>query len=460
MRLIFKGAARTVTGSKHLLETSKGNILVDCGLYQGKREEAFKMNKSLDEIDPRSINAMILTHAHIDHCGAIPLFVKKGFEGDIFCTHATRDLANILLRDSAYIQEKDIEFVNKKRARNNELPFNPLYTMDDAVKSLDYFVSYTYKRPFKIFNDIDVQLLDAGHILGSSMALVKVEGKTILFSGDYGRKDMPILQDPELITEPIDYIIMESTYGNRVHDEIGLMESHLADVVNKTVARKGKIIVPAFSVGRTQELVYAFNRLVLAGKIPNIPMYVDSPLSVNATSVFRLHAECFDSETHKFLIEEGDPFGFERLKYVATVQESKNLNTIPGSCVIISASGMCEAGRVLHHLKNSISDAKNTILFVGFQAENTLGRQILEGQKEVKIFGELHPVKAEIIKIEAFSAHGDKNDLLRILQNLPQPPKKAFIVHGEEEAALSFAQEAGKYCLSVEVPHKDDVFEL
>lgn len=460
MRMVFKGAARTVTGSKHLLQTEKGNILVDCGLYQGKREEAFKLNKSLDGIDPKSLHAMILTHAHIDHCGAIPLFVKKGFEGDIFCTHATRDLANILLRDSAYIQEKDIEFVNKKRERNNEFPFNPLYTIEDAVKSLDYFVSYTYKRPFKLFNEYEVQLLDAGHILGSAMALVKAEGKTILFSGDYGRKDMPILEDPAEITEPVDYIVLESTYGNRVHDEMQFMESQLAEVVNKVVMRKGKLVIPAFSVGRTQELVYALNRLIIAGKIPEIPMYVDSPLSVSATSVFRLHAECFDVETHKFLIEEGDPFGFERLRYTATVQESKNLNTIPGPCIIISASGMCEAGRVLHHLKNTISDPKNTVLFVGFQAENTLGRQILQGQKEVKIFGEVHPVKAEVTRIEAFSAHGDKNDLLRLLQSLPKPPKKAFIVHGEEEAALEFAKEAKKYCEAVEVPKKDDVFEL
>ncbi len=460
MRLIFKGAARTVTGSKHLLETDKGNILVDCGLYQGKREEAYNMNKAMDGIDPKAINCIVLTHAHIDHCGAIPLFSKKGFEGDIVCTHATRDLANILLRDSAHIQEADIEYTNKKRAEKLEEPFNPLYTMVDAVKALDYFVSYTYNRPFKILGGVDVKLVDAGHILGSSMAIVKAEGKTILFSGDLGRKNMPILNDPAVITEPIDYLIIESTYGDRLHDNITSMEEELAQVVNTTVKRKGKLVVPAFSVGRTQELVYALNRLLAAKKIPDIPIYVDSPLSVSATSVFRLHAECFDTETHDFLIKDGDPFGFEKLHYISTAQDSKRLNSLPGSCIIISASGMCEAGRIQHHLKNTITEEKNTILFVGFQAENTLGRHIVEGQKEVKIFGELHTVRAEIKKIESFSAHADKNDLKQFIVSLPNKPKQIFVVHGEEPAALSFAAEMEKEGYIVRVPHKDDIFEL
>ena len=461
MKITFKGAARRVTGSKHLLSTSNREILVDCGLFQGKRKEAFELNRKMDGVDPKSLDGMILTHAHIDHSGNIPSLVKNGFQGDIICTHATRDLANVMLRDSAHIQENDVSYVNKKRAKNGQAPFEPLYVMDDALDALQYFVSYNYMRDIRFFDDVKVKFYDAGHILGSAMALVSLEGKNILFSGDYGRKNLPILKDPDKVTEKVDYLVIESTYGNRLHDDIKNVDDELARIINQTVKRGGKVIVPSFSVGRTQELVYALHRLFDAGKIPEIPIYVDSPLSVNATAVFRLHAECFDRETHDFLLKGGDPFGFDSLRYIQNVQDSKKLNETDEPMVIISASGMCEAGRILHHLKNNVEDQRNCVLFVGYQAENTLGRKILDGEKSVKIFGEAYDVNAFVERIESFSAHGDRDDLISLVESVNDGLKKIFIVHGEEQSALDLAETLKSHTSAeIHVPYPDDVFEL
>ena len=461
MRLSFHGAARTVTGSKHLLETGNRQILVDCGLFQGKRKEAFEMNRKLEGIDPEAVDAVLLTHAHIDHSGSIPTLVSRGFEGDIVCTHATRDLANIMLRDSAHIQEFDVAYVNKKRMRAGKTPFEPLYTMDDAINALQYFVSYNYNRFFALNDDIKMKFYDAGHILGSAMIMVQAEGKNILFSGDLGRKNLPILRDPDSIDLPVDYLVIESTYGDRLHDDIENMEKELADVITKTVKRNGKVIVPSFSVGRTQELVYALHRLFIRKQIPDVPVFVDSPLSVNATSVFRLHAECFDRETHDFLIREGDPFGFDSLRYIQHVEDSKKLNDTQDPMIIISASGMAEAGRILHHLKNNVEDERNTVLFVGFQAENTLGRKILTGETPVKIFGEPYEVNAEVARIESFSAHADRDELLGFVKGLKQDPEKIFVVHGEEESALAFARSLGEISKAeIHVPEMGEGYEL
>ena len=461
MKLIFKGATRTVTGSKHIVETKKGRLLLDCGMFQGKRKEAYEINKAIDGIEPGSIDKIILSHAHIDHSGNIPTFVKRGYKGDIVCTHATRDLVNAMLRDSAHIQEMDVKYVNKKREKKGQALFEPLYTMDDALNSLQYFVSYNYGREFKIFDDVSVKFYDAGHILGSAMTLIKEGDTHLLFTGDLGRKNLPILRDPEKIDERVDYLIIESTYGDRLHDDIKNIEEDLATIVNEAIKRGGKIIVPSFSVGRTQELVFTLNKLYKENKIPQIPIYVDSPLSVNVTSIFRLHPECFDRETHDFLINEGDPFGFETLRYISNVIDSKKLNSMDEPMMIISASGMCEAGRILHHLKNNIEDEKNTVLFVGYQAENTLGRKILDGNKIVKIFGEEYEVKASIKRLDSLSAHADKNDLLEFVDSIKENLKKIFVVHGEEKSALAFAETLRAHTnAEVFVPKKDDVFEI
>lgn len=461
MRLSIYGAARTVTGSKHLLETAGKQLLVDCGLFQGKRKEAFEMNKKLEGIDPEAVDAVLLTHAHIDHSGSIPTLVSRGFEGDIVCTHATRDLANIMLRDSAHIQEFDVAYVNKKRARQGKNLFEPLYVMDDAIKALEYFVSHNYNRIFSLNDDVKLKFYDAGHILGSAMIMVQSEGKNILFSGDLGRNHLPILRDPDAVDIPADYLVIESTYGDRLHDNIENMEKDLARVISKTVNRGGKVIIPSFSVGRTQEVVYALHRLFLRKEIPDVPVFVDSPLSVNATSVFRLHAECFDRETQDFLIKEGDPFGFDSLRYIQHVEDSKKLNDSDEPMVIISASGMAEAGRILHHLKNNIEDERNTVLFVGFQAQNTLGRKILTGESPVKIFGEPYEVHAGIERIESFSAHADRDELLGFVKNLKTQPKKIFVVHGEEDSALAFAESLRQITpAEVFVPEMGESFEL
>lgn len=443
MDIQFLGAARDVTGSMHLLTVNGQRILLDCGLFQGKRSEAYDRNKNIP-FDPASINAVVVSHAHIDHTGNLPQLIKLGFNGNIFSTHATQDLANVMLRDSAHIQEMDVIYVNKRREKKGLPLFKPLYTMKDAEESIKYFVGLGYNRPFMVTPDVQVTYMDAGHILGSAIVIldVKENGKElrICFTGDLGRKNLPVIRDPSHL-DTADVLITESTYGNRNHDPIEDMKSELKAVVNRTIGRGGKIIVPSFAVGRTQELVYYLHELFNEKALPEIPIYVDSPMAVNITEVFRLHPECYDTETREeFLNNHQDPFGFFRLRYIRHVEDSKKLNTATDPCMIISASGMCEAGRILHHLKNNCTDPKNTILTVGFMARNTLGRRIVEKQPMLKIFGEEHPLKAEVVSLEGFSAHADKNELMGFYNGLDKKRlQKVFVVHGEADQSEALA---------------------
>jgi metallo-beta-lactamase family protein len=373
------GGAEEVTGSKHFLRVDGDLIQVDCGAFQGRRAETDKKNRNWN-YDADGVSAVVLTHAHYDHCGMLPLMSKKGFSGNMYTTPATRDLANLILMDSAHIQAKDIEYLKKRAAKRNE-QFNkqPLFTEREVVDCLTRFVTLSYHRPFHLSEGIYAEFYDAGHILGSAVTVLNIERSgtslSIAFSGDLGRKDLPILRDPEHIP-PVDYMVMESTYGNRLHDPIESASAKLAAVVNETVERNGKIIIPAFAVERTQELVYMLHLLSDEGRIPNVPVYVDSPMATNATSIFRVHQECYDEETCRaFLDHHRNPFGFNELNYVVNTEESKRLNTLKGPAIIISASGMCESGRILHHLKNNIENPANTILVVGFMAQNTLGRR-------------------------------------------------------------------------------------
>ena len=389
---------------------------------------------------------MILSHAHIDHSGNIPNLVHSGFQGNIFTTAATRDLCSIMLRDSAHIMESDAEYVNKKNRRKGLPTIEPIYRTEDATRSLKYFVSMSYERQVLIAPGVELTFYDAGHILGSALCALDIAEKgrqrcRLLFTGDLGRPNLPILRDPQVVPD-VDYLITESTYGARLHGTPQDAEQELKRVVGQTFARGGKLIIPAFSVGRTQEIVYAPHRLSNGGEIPRVPIFVDSPLSINATEVFRLHPEYYDAETYEFMLKYHDPFGFDQLRYIRRVDDSKALNSLQGPIVIISASGMCEAGRILHHLKNNIEDSRNTVLFVGFQAEHTLGRRIQEGRETVPIFGEEYRLRAHVESIDGYSAHADRDELLGYLRQLaPHRLRKTFIVHGEEEA--SFALEKG-----------------
>lgn len=440
MEIQFLGAVRSVTGSMHLLTVNGRRILLECGLFQGRRQEAFERNRHLP-FDARTVDVMVLSHAHIDHSGNIPNLVKSGFEGNIYCTYATRDLCSIMLRDAGHIMEADVEYVNKRHRRQGKPEVEPIYTVAEATASLRHFMSMDYGRPAPIAQGVTLTFYDAGHILGSALcALDIVEGERayrLLFTGDLGRAAMPILGDPQPVPG-VDYLITESTYGARTHETVPEAEEHLKRVIRKAYARGGKVIIPAFSVGRTQEIVYALHRLSKTGEIPQLPIYVDSPLAINATEVFRLHPEYYDRETLDFMLEHEDAFGFDHLHYIRWVEDSKALNERTDPMVIISASGMCEAGRILHHLKNNIEQERNIILFVGYQAEHTLGRRILEGRETVSIFGEPYTVRAEVESIDGYSAHADREEILLYMRQIePQRIRKAFLVHGDLDAALA-----------------------
>lgn len=443
MQLTFHGGVRTVTGSQHLLRVNGIRILLDCGLFQGKRRQAIERNQRLP-FDPCQVDVMILSHAHIDHSGNIPSLVKGGFGGDILCTFATRDLCAAMLRDSAYIQQRDVEYINKKRARAGEPPVEPIYSMEDAVQSLKHFLAIGYERPYRIAPDITLTFLDAGHILGSAIVVLDIaEGhgpsRRLVFSGDLGRPNRPILQDPTPVEEA-DILLIESTYGTRLHESVPEAERELERIIAATCRRGGKVIVPAFAVGRTQELVYHLHRLQIRGDIPSdLRVFVDSPLAIDVTSIFRLHPECYDEEVSQFLIESGDPFGFAKLRYTRSVEASKEINTLREPAVIISASGMCEAGRIQHHLKNSIQDPNNTILIVGWQAPHTLGRRIVEKRPVVRIFGQEYRLNARVEVINGFSAHADREELLDWANAMQQKPEHIFVVHGEERASEALA---------------------
>ncbi|HJY63335.1 MAG TPA: MBL fold metallo-hydrolase [Ignavibacteria bacterium] len=450
MKIKFCGAARTVTGSQHLLEINGKKLLLDCGLYQGKREEAYNINKNF-LFDVKELQCVVLSHAHIDHSGNLPTLTAKGFKGDIYSTTATRDLCAIMLQDSAHIQTRDIEFVNKKRARKKEQLFKPLYNFDNVRDTMKLFKTFPYRRKFYLagFKEkVAVTYFDAGHILGSAQVLLDIEenGSTMKFgfSGDIGRPHLPILKDPEFMGNP-DYIISESTYGGRVHDKATEMDIQLKNVIIESLSRGGKIIVPAFSVGRTQEIVFSLSKLFSAGIIPQFPIFVDSPLSTNVSDVFKIHHECFDNETSEMISKGIDIFGFSNLTYIKDVEESKNLNNIKGVCMIISASGMCESGRILHHLKNNIQDERNTVLIVGYQAPETLGRRLVESKNipgtYVRIFGEQYKIKSRIYVLNSFSAHADREELTEYFGKFDKKILKGiFLVHGDYDQQLALKQ--------------------
>ena len=439
MKIQFFGAARTVTGSQHLLTINDKKILLDCGLFQGRRKDTYEKNKNF-KFDPKEIDAMILSHAHIDHSGNTPHLVKDGFNGPIYTTSATIDLCKIMLEDSAYLQKRDIEWLKKKKKKH--IPEEPLYSIEDVEDTIKKFIPVEYNSATEIFPGIVAYFQDAGHILGSAGILLEIEeekGKKIRFgfSGDIGRPEMPIIRNPDFFRD-LDILIMEGTYGNRLHTQTDEVEEEVAKVVKEVFDRRGKIIIPSFAVGRTQLLVYVLHKLFDQNRIPEIPIYVDSPLAVKATKVFEEHPECFDRETNRIFLESGDdPFGFGRLKYITTVDQSKELNEIKDPMIIISASGMAEGGRVLHHLANNIGNPKNLVLFVGYSAEHTLARRIMDGIENVNILGEKHSVKCKIKTMDYFSAHADQNELIDYLRLNPADRlKNIFLVHGEEEQAL------------------------
>jgi len=437
------GAAQEVTGSKHLLEIGGKKILLDCGMHQGRRKEARQKNENFP-FEGEGVDAMLLSHAHFDHSGAVPILVKEGFQANVYCTPATREITSLILMDSAYLQAKDAEYIMKKRARKQDpdeiTPVEPLYNEDDAVRSLGHFMTVSYRRPFFPAPGVTAEFFDAGHILGSALTYLKVEDGNetvrIGFTGDLGRNDMAIINDPEILP-PIDYLICESTYGNRRHDPITKAMEELAEVVNQVWEAKGKLIIPAFAVERTQEIVYYLHLLYDLGKIPDIPVFVDSPMAVNATSIFRTHPECYDEKTREaFLENHKNPFGFETLHFVTSTQESKELNRRDDPMIIISSSGMCEGGRILHHLLNNLPDPRNVLLIVGFMAQNTLGRRLADRRKEVKIFGQTYPVNARVKIINAFSAHADHEEIKEWTRRLDRKSLKGvFLVHGEADAA-------------------------
>ena len=467
MKVKFCGAARTVTGSCHLIITDNGTkILLDCGLYQGNDPDFDDFNQEWS-FDPAEVDVMVLSHSHIDHAGRIPKLVKDGFKGDIVCTSATRDLAAIMLLDSGFIQEKDIVYANKRRARLDLPPMDPLYTVVDAQKAMENFVGIAYKRWFNIAKGVDVIFHDAGHILGSSNVCLRIEKDNrhyeyIGFTGDIGRPNRPILRDPQPMPD-CDYLICESTYGGQAHQGMPNDEEDLLNIINEAcVERRGKLIIPAFSVGRTQELVYMMDRLETSGKLPKVPVYVDSPLAVDATDVFIMHPECYDSELLQYMQKDPNPFGFRKLNYVRSVDESKAINNYNGPCIIISASGMMQAGRVKHHLNNNIEDERSTILVVGFCADGTLGRRIRDGAEEVRIFGEEKKVKAKVVVMDSFSAHGDEREMLDFLSSQDKKKlKKIFLVHGEIERQEAFkASILNEGFRKVEIPVLDQVYNL
>lgn len=458
MKLTFWGAAGTVTGSMHLVEVNGKRILLDCGLYQGRRKEAEQRNRNLP-FPGGSIDAVILSHAHIDHSGNLPLLVKRGFAGPIYTTPATIDLCDAMLRDTAHIQEKDAEFVNKRRRPNHEV-VEPLYTMEDAERTLPLFQPVPYYTPKSLGDGLSYECADAGHMLGSSMVVLHDGNVRLAFSGDLGRPNLPIIRDPDA-PPAADYLILESTYGGRLHKDNTHVANKLSDVLRRTAARGGRIIVPAFAVGRTQQLVLLLHQLSNEGRAPNIPIFVDSPLAVNVTEVFRKHPECFDIETRKYLSDGQDPFGFRRLQYIRDAADSKKLNDLHGPFMVISASGMAEQGRILHHLRNNIEDPRNTVLITGFQAENTLGRKLVEKQREVNIFGEPMRVRAEISSLDELSGHADQSELLAWLKPAAPHLKRVFLVHGEPAQQQELAKLIHtRYGLDVAVPAPGQSFQL
>ena len=468
MKLEFWGAAGEVTGSMHLVESGGQRFLLDCGLHQGHRKEADRKNRNLP-FPASSIEGVVLSHAHIDHSGNLPTLVKNGFSGPVFSTPATIDLCHWMLRDTAHIHEKDAEFLNKRLDRRKSMGLDdghvvPLYTMADAERTLPLLQPVPYHSPKILAPGLNYVSYDAGHILGSSFVVLHEErnGSRVRlgFSGDIGRPNLPIIRDPETMPTA-EYLIMESTYGGRFHKDVSHVVNKLADVVNRTARRGGRIIVPAFAVGRTQQLVLLLHQLANEKRIPNIPIFVDSPLALDVTAVHRDHPECFNDEVREYLLHHEDPFGFQRLQYIRDTADSKKLNDLHGPFVVISGSGMCEAGRILHHLRNNIEDPRNTVLITGFQAQDTLGRKLVEKWPEVRIFGEPMRVRAEISSLDELSAHADQGELMEWIRPLAPSLRQVFLVHGEPQQSQTLAKLLhSTYNLSVVIPAPGQSFDL
>ncbi len=465
MKITIWGAARTVTGSMHLVELENGHrLLLDCGLYQGRRAEARRIN-TVRSFDAASIDAVLLSHAHIDHSGLLPRLWRDGFRGRIWCTHATYDLCAIMLLDSAHIHEKDAEWLNKRNRKRGREPVEPLYVMEDAEQVLDHFVGVGYRQKFTPVPGVSVEYRDAGHILGSaSMVLAVTEGgrtKKLGFTGDVGRANRPILRDPAPM-EDCDFLISESTYGGRTHEPPERSKARLEEIVRRTSQRGGRVIIPAFAVGRTQEIVYILDQLAREERLPRIPVFVDSPMAVSATSVYRLHPECYDRALRDYLMSDDDPFGFDQLEYVRDASRSKELNRLRVPMVVISASGMCEAGRILHHLRNNIEDPRNTVMIVGYCADHTLGKRLIEKRPIVRIFGEEHALKADVEVMNSYSAHADEPELIDFLGHLDRDRlQKLVLVHGapERQTLLKGALVELGYD-NVVIPDRGDSFTL
>ncbi|MDW8131243.1 MAG: MBL fold metallo-hydrolase [Bryobacterales bacterium] len=470
MEITFWGAVRTVTGSMHELHVNGRRYLLECGLFQGRRKEALERNTRFP-FAPDSVAAVLLSHAHMDHSGNLPSLVRRGFAGPVYATHATADLCDPMLRDSAHLHEKDAEYLNKRAQRRRALgiepdapPVEPLYTVADAEAVLPLLRPTAMRTPVVLDDGLSWEAYDAGHILGSAVLRIVEQRRgrrtRLLFSGDLGRKNLPITRDPEP-PPPADYLVLESTYGARLHKPPEVVADKLASVINRTCARGGKIIVPAFAVGRAQQLILLLHELADAGRIPSIPVFLDSPLAVEITQIFRRPAELYDEQTHGYIERGQDPFQFPRLKLIRDVAESKALNDLRGPFVVISASGMCEAGRILHHLKNNIEDPRNTVLITGFQAAHTLGRKLVEKLPEVPIFGEPVRLRAEVETLNELSGHADQQELLAWMKPVAGALKGVFLVHGELAQAEALARAIHeRYGLRAVIPERGQTFEL
>jgi len=466
MRLTFHGACQGVTGSQYLLEVQGHRLLLECGLFQGRREETYRRNRH-PRYPAEKIEAMVLSHAHLDHSGNLPRIKAKGFSGEVHCTHATRDLCTHILRDAAYVQQKDLEFVNKIHRRKGLPLFNPLYDQQDVEEVLNQFSSWGYNRPFRPIPGVRTRLVEAGHVLGAAQELheLQEDGKSyrLGFTGDLGRFDLPILRDPAILSD-LDGLIIESTYGNRTHDPVSEVGDELAEVITSTAEKGGKVIIPAFALERSQELLYHLAVLQDEGRIPPLPVILDSPLAANVTEVFRSHPECYDAETRKLMDDGVRPFSFPHLTITRDATESIALNDRTDPMIIISASGMCEGGRIVHHLRNNIENPRNTILIVSFQAAHTLGRRIAERRPEVRIFGETHKLRARVKILNSFSGHADRNGLIQYVEKVRENSPRlrdVFVVHGEPDQSLPFIETLKSWkAFEVHYPEEGQSFDL
>jgi metallo-beta-lactamase family protein len=465
MQLEFHGAARTVTGSRHLLRVNGHRLLLDCGLYQGRRSDTYARNLNF-AFDPGELDAVILSHAHIDHSGNLPNLVRQGYDGPVYATPATTHLADLMLRDSGEIQESDVDYVNKRRSRKGEPPVQPLYTAADAARAAEQLVRRAYEEPFEPVPGVVARLIDAGHMLGSAAIVLDLEEKgrklRLLFSGDIGRPGLPLLRDP-ILPEQVDVLLMECTYGDTQHDRPELAYQALRTVVLETLDRHGKLVIPAFAVGRAQTLVYWLHQMIDAGEIPRVPVFVDSPLAIDVTAVFREHVQELDEETQAFVGDDvhRTPFSFGDLTYTRSVEQSKAINDLHGSAIIISASGMAETGRILHHLKNNLGDPRNTVLITSWMAPDTLGRRLAEGAERVRIFGEEYRVQARVVSLNGMSAHADQPFLVEYTRATRETLRTTYLVHGEPEAATALqAQLAQEGIGAVHYPDLGGVAEL